>query len=168
MGDVLDVGASQTGHGADDSATSPSTGYRERMRTSSTAIWLLLGIAVLALLVSRLGRTLGPAGIVATVVVVIVIAGVARELQRYRSRQRGPDRSTTTKNVTPHEPALPPGPTASRDSAAAPDRPVIVIEPSDGSERLAAKLQALDRLRTDGLVTDEEYEAKRSRLIADF
>jgi hypothetical protein len=45
---------------------------------------------------------------------------------------------------------------------------VIVVEQPDGGHRLAAKLEALDRLRADGLVTDEEYEAKRAKLIADF
>ena len=45
---------------------------------------------------------------------------------------------------------------------------VVVIDQPDGSERLAAKLQALDALRADGLVTDDEYEAKRAQLIADF
>jgi hypothetical protein len=45
---------------------------------------------------------------------------------------------------------------------------VIIVDTPDGTERLATRLQALDRLRADGLVTEEEYESKRAQLIADF
>jgi hypothetical protein len=133
------------------------------------ALWLLLGLAILAILVSRLSRSLGPIGIVATVVLVIAVLGVARELLRYRSRQgRGGRSGPAVKNVTPREPALTPGATTSQGSPSDPAPTVVVIEAPDGNGQLAAKLQALDRLRTEGLVTDEEYEAKRSQLIADF
>ena len=45
---------------------------------------------------------------------------------------------------------------------------MIVVDPPDDTERLESKLEALDRLRASGLVTDDEYEAKRAKLIADF
>ena len=45
---------------------------------------------------------------------------------------------------------------------------VSVVDPQDDTGRLESKLEALDRLRASGMVTDEEYEAKRAQLIADF
>ena len=139
------------------------------MRRPSNAIWLLLGLAVLAVLVSRLARGLGPAGIVLTFILVMVLIGLARELLRARSRPSGLDRwRAATKNVTPHEPALPGDATPTPGSVEARGPSVIVVEPSDGTDRLGAKLEALDRLRADGLVSDDEYEAKRAQLIADF
>jgi hypothetical protein len=139
------------------------------MRVSSLAVWLLLAVAILAILLSRLSRSLGPLGIVASVILLIAVVGVAREYMRYRSRRSGLERSAAAvKNVTPHEPAISPGTTTSAGTPAAPAPSIVVIDPPDESERLASKLQALDRLRTEGLVTDEEYEEKRSRLIAEF
>lgn len=138
------------------------------MRRSSNALWLLLGLAVLALLVSRASRSLGAVGIILTVVLVIVVAAVVRELLRSRSRPTEPNPSrAATKNVTPHEPALEPG-EPSHGSVAGPTPPVIIVTAPDGTERLADRLNALDRLRADGLVTDDEYEAKRAQLIGDF
>ena len=147
------------------------TRYRGRVRTSSTALWLLLGLAVVAVLVSRASRSMGSVGIILTIALVIVFLGLARELLRAHDRSDGSGFyrwRATTKNVTPHEPALPPGagPSPSPDAAPAPS--VIVVEPPDATDRLSARLQALDRLRADGLVTADEYEAKRAQLIADF
>jgi hypothetical protein len=132
-------------------------------------MWLLFGLAVLAVLVSRLSRSLGSVGIILTVVLVIVVAALVREHLRSRSRPTGPNRSrAATKNVTPHEPALQPGAVPSQGSVVGPTPSVIIVDTPDGTERLATRLQALDRLRADGLVTEEEYESKRAQLIADF
>ena len=132
-------------------------------------MWLLLSLAVIALLASRLGRSFGAVGIIVTVVLLVIIAGVVLELLRSRSRSGGPSRWRATKNVTPHEPVLEPGPEPTSGSVGAGPAPtVIIVDTPDGPERLATRLQALDRLRADGLVTDEEYESKRAKLIADF
>ena len=103
------------------------------------------------------------------VVLVMVVIGVAWEVVRSRLLTRRPYQPlATTKNVTPHEPALPAGEFAPEVSAAPRAPSVIVVESPDGADLLGARLQALDRLRADGLVTDQEYEAKRAQLIADF
>lgn len=141
------------------------------MRASSNAVWLVLGLVVVGLIVARMSRSLGPVSIIVMVLVVILLAALARSVF-LASPQRsglGPRRGPP-KNVTPDEPALPPGAGAvpTSGSRARPGADVIVIDPADGSDRLAAKLEALDRLRADGLVTDQEYEAKRAHLIADF
>jgi hypothetical protein len=132
--------------------------------TSSTAVWLLLVLAMLAVVVGRLSRSLGPVGLILTIVLVIILIRLARDLlqARFRPARGGPQRAT--KNVTPQEGWLPPGSTPAPASAPS----VIVVEPPDGTQRLEAKLEALDRLRANGLVTDDEYEAKRAKLIADF
>jgi ABC-type sugar transport system substrate-binding protein len=140
------------------------------MRRTSFNTWLLLAVVAGAVLASRFGRALGPTAIVLAVVLVVAGAFVLRgvvEVARARAAARDTLRPTT-KNVTPHEPALPPGAAPSIGSTAVSGPSVIVVEPPDSSERLAAKLQALEGLRADGLVTDEEYEAKRASLIADF
>jgi hypothetical protein len=140
------------------------------MRNMPAVIWLLIGIGV-SLVVSRVGRPLGLVGGVLAIVLVMVVIGVAWEVVRTRARARGTYQPmATTKNVTPREPALPAGdsrpPEVSAAVSWAPS--VIVVEPPDGADVLGARLQALDRLRADGLVTDQEYEAKRAQLIADF
>lgn len=140
------------------------------MRRTSFNTWLLLAVVAGAVLASRLGRALGPAAIVLAIVLVVAGAFLLRglvEVARARSAARDTWRPTT-KNVTPHEPALSAGATSSAESVAVSGPSVIVVEPPDTTDRLASKLKALDRLRADGLVTDEEYEAKRASLIADF
>jgi hypothetical protein len=140
------------------------------MHRTSFNGWLLLAVVLAAVLASRLGRALGPTAIVLAIVLVVVGAFLLRGLVEVaRARSVGRDAwRPMTKNVTPHEPALPPGAAPSRESTAVTGPSVIVVEPPNGTERLAAKLQALEGLRADGLVTDEEYEAKRASLIADF
>jgi hypothetical protein len=139
------------------------------VRRYPSGIWFLIGIGFVAFLVSRMTRSMGPAGIIITIALVIVLFGIARDLLRTRAGTGAPDPWTAaTKNVTPHEPALPPGLAPRRDPASDPAPPVVIVEPPDATEALQAKLRALDRLRADGLVTEAEYEAKRARLIADF
>ena len=138
------------------------------MRNVSLVVWPIVGIAV-SLVVSRVGRPLGLIGSVLLIVLVMVVIGVAWEVVRSRLLTRRPYQPlATTKNVTPHEPALPAGEFAPEVSAAPRAPSVIVVESPDGADLLGARLQALDRLRADGLVTDQEYEAKRAQLIADF
>ncbi len=139
------------------------------MRRTSLGAWLLLAAVAAAIVVSRFGRALGPLAILLAIVLVVVAAVLVRNLiEAAKARSGGPARRAPTKNVTPREAALPPGVGYSPDSAAARAPAVIVIDPPDASERLAAKLQALDDLRADGLVNDDEYEAKRAQLLADF
>ena len=155
---------------ADDAGAAASR-YRDAVRSTSPMLWALIGIAVLSLLLARASRSYGTIGIIVTVVVALLLITLARNLLMGRSRPSGFDRwRGTTKNVTPHEPALPPGAPTSpgSDAAAGPAPSVIVVEPPDVTDRLSARLQALDRLRADGLVTADEYEAKRAQLIADF
>jgi hypothetical protein len=137
--------------------------------TSFSASLLVIAVAA-AIVVGRLGRALGPMGIVLAIVLVVVALILLRNLvDAVRVRSAGRDhRQAPTKNVTPHEPALPPGAGFSEESTAARAPTVIVIDPPDASEQLAAKLQTLDGLRAEGLVSDDEYEAKRAKLIADF
>ena len=154
-------------------AGAAGSGYRDGVRNSSPMLWALIGIAVVAVLAARVSRSFGTIGIIVTVVLVLILIALARSFLG-APRRSGLDRwRAATKNVTPHEPALPGGRAARMDAPDAPeavDRPpsVIVVEPPDMSEQLTAKLEALDRLKADGVVSEQEYEAKRARLIADF
>jgi hypothetical protein len=139
------------------------------MSTSSNALWLLVVVGMLALVAARLSRSLGPVGLILTIVLVIFLLKLARDLLQARFHPTGPEtQRAATKNVTPREGWLKPGDAPVPGPAAAPTPSVIVVDPPDVTERLEAKLEALDRLRATGLVTDEEYEAKRAKLIADF
>lgn len=138
------------------------------MSTSSNALWLLVVVGMLALVAARLSRSLGPVGLILTIVLVIVLLKLARDLLQARFRPTRPDPQRATKNVTPQEGWLKPGDAPVPGPAAAPTPSVIVVEPPVAAERLEAKLEALDRLRATGLVTDDEYEAKRAQLIAEF
>lgn len=136
-------------------------------------MWLLLVLAMLAVFVARLSRSLGPLGLIVTVVLIIVLVRLARDLIRALSQRGGDgDQRAATKNVTPREAWLPLGeraePRSASGSGRTPAPSVIIVEPQDGTERLEAKLEALDRLRATGAVTEAEYEAKRAQLIADF
>ena len=124
---------------------------------------------MLAVIAARLSRSLGAFGLILTVFLVIVLIRLLRDLLQTRFRRGGDDhQGAATKNVTPQEGWLPPGVARGGGSAATPAPSVIVVDPPDATERLESKLEALDRLRASGLVTDDEYEAKRAQLIADF
>jgi hypothetical protein len=132
-------------------------------------LWLLVVVAMLAIVAARLSRSLGAFGLILTVFLVVVLIRLLRDLLQARFQGRGDDRQrTATKNVTPQEGWLPPGAAPRDGSAATPAPSVIVVDRPDDTERLESKLEALDRLRASGLVTDDEYEAKRAQLIADF
>ena len=64
---------------------------------------------MLALVAARLSRSLGPVGLILTIVLVIVLLKLARDLLQARFRGPGPDRQRATKNVTPQEGWLRPG-----------------------------------------------------------
>jgi len=124
---------------------------------------------MLAVVAARLSRSLGAFGLILTVFLVIVCVRLLRDLLQGRLRQNGDDRQrAATKNVTPQEGWLPPGAAPTGRSARTPAPSVVVVDAPDATERLETKLEALDRLRANGLVTDAEYEAKRAQLIADF
>jgi uncharacterized protein (DUF58 family) len=132
-------------------------------------LWLLVVVAMLAIVAARLSRSLGAFGLILTVFLVIVLVRLLRDLLQARFRRSADGRQrAATKNVTPQEGWLPPGAAPTGGSAATPAPSVIVVDPPDATERLESKLEALDRLRASGLVTDDEYEAKRAQLIADF
>ena len=91
------------------------------MRTSSNTLWLLVVVAMLAVLTARLSRSLGAFGLILTVFLVIVLVRLLRDLLQSRFRQGGDDRErAATKNVTPQEGWLPPGVKPTGGSAAAP------------------------------------------------
>ena len=131
------------------------------MRNTSRATWLVIGIGLALLVASRFVRVGPPIWLVLSAVVLILVLIVGRQ---FGAGAVGGLRRTP-RNVTPIEPTIAPGATIEPIN-----RPpeVIVIEPGDDGDRLEAKLQALDRLRANGLVTEAEYEAKRARLIAEF
>ena len=124
---------------------------------------------MLTVVAARLSRSLGAFGLILTVFLVIVLIRLLRDLLQTRFGRGDDDRQrAATKNVTPQEGWLPPGVTPTGVPAARPAPSVIVVDPPGDTERLELKLEALDRLRASGLMTDDEYEARRAQLIADF
>jgi hypothetical protein len=126
---------------------------------------LLVTLVVVAYVAIRFVRALGPLGIVAPIVVVLVFLWVLHDfgLWRLPSRPSGP--SLGPRNVTPPEASNPARPSSARRP---PSPPVVILEPAPAAETLKTKLATLDQLRDDGRLTDAEYEAKRAQLIADF
>lgn len=131
------------------------------MRNPARASWLLFVVFLIgSAILLRFVRApwLAVVLLVAFVGIRLLLAVAATRW----TREPGP---RATKNVTPVEPALPAGRLAS------PDRPasgVVVLDPEPPIDDLEAKLEVLERLRANGLVSEAEYEAKRSSLIADF
>jgi hypothetical protein len=110
---------------------------------------LLLGVSILA----RLVRSPWLAVAILVAVAILYVAALARMALRSQAAASPPQ---APRNVTPIEPRV----TAPR---------VVIVEgPTSPGDDLESKLRTLDRLRDDGLVTDEEYEAKRASLIADL
>jgi hypothetical protein len=136
--------------------------YRGDVRNSSRATWLIIGIGFALLIASRFVRVNPPIWLVLSAIVLILAVTIGRQ---FGSGSVSGFRRTPPRNVTPDEPTIAPG--ATIEPIARPPE-VIVVEPGDDGERLEAKLQALDRLRANGLVSEAEYEAKRARLIAEF
>jgi hypothetical protein len=126
---------------------------------------LLVTLVVVAYVAIRFVRSLGPIGIVAPIVVVLVFLWVLHDfgLCSLPSRRSGP--RLGPRNVTPPEASNPTSPPITRRPSSA---PVVILEPAPAAETLKTKLATLDQLRDDGRLTDAEYEAKRAQLIADF
>jgi len=128
--------------------------------------WLLLLIVVVGLVVARYARSFGLLGVIAPVLGILLIVAIVRLLGPSMFSSRRPAPPPAPRDVTPREPSVAPTSTiAPRPTQA----PVVIVEPATGGdETLESKLATLDRLRTDGRLTDAEYEAKRAQLIADF
>jgi hypothetical protein len=132
------------------------------MRNNPRAGLVLAVVAIVAFAVLRLGRG-APLALLIGAVFVVAMIYAFRHVSALSLRDRRAD--VATKDVTPREPALTAGPIAA-SAARAPE--VIVVDPRpDEIERLESKLDGLDRMRRNGLITDEEYEAKRAQLIAE-
>jgi hypothetical protein len=133
------------------------------MRNNPRAGLVLVIVAIVAFAVVRLGRG-APLALLIGAVFVVGMIYAFRYVSALSLRDR--ERHVATKDVTPRELALRPGPSAAA-AARAPE--VIVVDPRpDDIERLESKLDGLDRLRRNGLITDAEYEAKRAQIIAEI
>ena len=130
------------------------------MRTPNLSLWLVVGVVLVTTIALRQLRA--PTLLSLAVIVVVVVWIVVSMVSAARAARRPAERPAT-KNVTPVEPALPPGAITPRS-----ERDVVILEAADPSGRLAEKLDALDRLRADGVVSAAEYETKRAQLIAEF
>jgi hypothetical protein len=136
-----------------------------QVRSPLAGLWIVIGAVIVVLAISRLGRSIGPVGALLVIALVVFVLNAGLRLS-VASRDGRLDRfQRPTKNVTPNEEALPPG-----ISARPSDEPTVVVVEAPGRPiaDLAARLQALDRLKSNGLVTESEYEAKRAEIIADF
>lgn len=130
-----------------------------------TVVWAFVALAAIAILGSRLWRLAGPGGLLLTVLVVIVALSVIRAVTARPGPS--PEPRPSPKDVTPREPHIAASGGGAIKSAARP--PVIVVDaPSAPVDDLEQRLRSLERLRTNGLLTEEEYEAKRARVIAEF
>ena len=135
------------------------------MRNSSRTSFLLFGLVLALVIGSRVVRLSLPWWLLLASIVVLVAVGIGVG-RAFSGGVAGVARRPAPRNVTPDEPAIPPGP-AIAPAARVPE--IVVVEAGeDATARLEEKLQALDRLRANGLVSDAEYEAKRAKLIAEF
>jgi hypothetical protein len=131
------------------------------VRSPTRTFWLLLFVFVIGTTIAL--RVLRVPGLAAVVIIGFVLLWIAGAMLAGAKSSRDAERRPP-KNVTPVEPAITAGPIGRPNRSS----DVIVVEPHHGTEQLQAKLESLERLRADGLVTDAEYEAKRAQLIADF
>jgi hypothetical protein len=135
------------------------------MRSSSRAGFLLFALVLALVVGSRVVRLSLPWWLlIASIVLLVAVAiGVGRA---FGGGVASAVRQPPPRNVTPEEPTIAAG-AGPVPATRTPE--IVVVEPTeDATARLEAKLQALDRLRANGLVSDAEYEAKRARLIAEF
>jgi len=138
---------------------------RHHVRSPLGGLWIVIGAVIAVLAISRLGRSIGPLGALLVIGLVVFVLNAGLRLSAATRNGRLDQFRRPTRNVTPREEALPPG-IAARPSQ---DPTVVVVEAAERpSDDLAARLQALDRLKANGLVTESEYEAKRAQVIADF
>jgi hypothetical protein len=138
----------------------PLLRYRGDVRNPVRTSWLLF----FAFLIGSgiLLRLVRSPWLAAIVIVAFVLAWLALTIvARTRSPSEPP--RPAVKDVTPIEPKLPAGAISPPDPAG-----VVIVGPETPMDDLTARLEALERLRARGLVTDAEYEAKRAQLIADF
>ncbi len=132
----------------------------------STLIGVLVLIAVAVAVGSRAFRLGGPGGALFAIFVVFMVISMIRGWSR-RSTPGVARWRPAPRDVTPREERLVP-PDEGRIASAA-QRPIVVVEPGSQSiEDVEHRLESLDRLRRNGLLTDAEYEAKRAQVIAEF
>jgi hypothetical protein len=135
------------------------------VRSPLAGLWIVIGAVIVVLAINRLGRSIGPVGSLLVIVLVVVVLNAGLRLSAASRDGRLHRFRRPTKNVTPNEEALGPGIAARHGQ----EPTVVVVEATERPmDELAAKLQALDRLKANGLVTESEYEAKRAQIIADF
>jgi hypothetical protein len=130
----------------------------------STLLWLTVVLAVTVIVGSRAFRMGGPGGALLAMFVVLVIVSVARAMARREPLGMARWRPVP-KDVTPREHRL--DPPAGGHIASAVRPPVIVVDAPASTDDLERRLEALARLRTKGLLTEEEYESKRAQAIAE-
>jgi hypothetical protein len=136
-----------------------------QVRSPLAGLWIVIGAVIVVLAISRLGRSIGPAGALLVIALVVFVLNAGLRLSAANRDGRLDRFRRPTRNVTPREEALPPGLSA-RSSH---EPTVVVVEaPERPIDDLTARLQALDRLKANGLVTESEYESKRAQIIADF
>jgi hypothetical protein len=141
-------------------------------QTPLSGLWLIIIAVVVLIVANRVGRSFGPIGLLLPLIVTIVAFWMLRTINGRATRRIRVDRwRPAQKDVTPREPAIAPREPSAPSLVARPQNPppVIVVDPSDRTvDGLETRLQALDHLRAQGLLTEQEYEAKRASLIAEF
>ncbi|HET9456408.1 MAG TPA: SHOCT domain-containing protein [Candidatus Limnocylindrales bacterium] len=138
------------------------------MRTSTNGAWLAIGLFVILFVVGVVARSGDTAAIIVTVAITLIAVNALRSWHRAARPGGMPGWRPPMRNVTPADPRLgrPSGAREGNEIGSSPT--VVVVEPEAALDGLEAKLQVLDRLRANGLVSEAEYEAKRARLIAEF
>jgi hypothetical protein len=131
----------------------------------STLVGVLVLIAVAVAVGSRAFRLGGPGGALFAMLVVLVVISMIRGWSRWSRPGAAPWRPAP-RDVTPRQERL-----ASPDEgriASSTRRPIVVVESASQSvDDVEHRLESLDRLRRNGLLTDAEYEAKRAQVIAE-
>lgn len=135
------------------------------MRTPTNVPWLAIGLFVILFVVGVVARSGDAAAIIVTVAITLITVNALRSWHRAPRPGGKPGWRPPMRNVTPVDPRL----GGAGETGRAEGSPtVVVVEPEVRLDALEAKLQVLDRLRANGLVSEAEYEAKRARLIAEF
>lgn len=138
------------------------------MRTPTNVPWLAIGLFVILFVVGVVARSGDAAAIIVTVAITLITVNALRSWHRAPRPGGKPGWRPPMRNVTPVDPRLG-QPAGTGETGRAEGSPtVVVVEPEVRLDALEAKLQVLDRLRANGLVSEAEYEAKRARLIAEF
>jgi hypothetical protein len=138
------------------------------MRTSANGAWLAIGLFVLLFVVGVVARSGDTAAIIVAVAVTLIAINALRSWHGAPRPGGMAGWRPPMRNVTPDDPRLGQPDGAGGGNPAGGSPTVVVVEPEPPIDTLEAKLQVLDRLRANGLVSEAEYEAKRARLIAEF